>query len=32
LTIEAARNMCGGDDELALELLGMAVLELEAQL
>jgi len=32
LTIEAARNMCGGDDELALELLRMAVLELEGQL
>jgi hypothetical protein len=30
--IEAARNMCAGDDELALELLQMAVLELEAQL
>lgn len=32
LAIEAARNMCGGEDELALELLGMAALELEAQL
>lgn len=32
LAIEAARNMCGGEDELALELLQMAVLEIEAQL
>lgn len=32
LAIEAARNMSSGDDELALELLRMAVLELEQQL